>query len=107
MLDLDKSIQIVRELSLTASLHPRHNILVDLRKTTLSDGSMEILMKIVMEFVQCMPSFTKKIASLIPNDQRRISFAEMFESCMKVQNFQYSFFTNYEDAIEWLSDIQN
>ncbi len=105
-MDLDKSIQTVRELSAAAAFHPSHNILIDLRQTTLSNIGMDELLKIVMEFNQLVPNFKNRIANLIPNDKNRISLAKRFEACMEVKQYNYKFFTTYEDAIDWLSDIK-
>jgi hypothetical protein len=105
-MDFDKSIQTVRELSTATSFHPSHNILIDLRDTTVSNTGMDELMKIVMEFNQRVPHFKKKIANLVPNDTNRISIAKRFEACMAVKQYNYKFFTNFEDALDWLSDIE-
>ena len=104
-IDFAKSIQIVRELSAAAAFHTDHNILIDLRKTTASVAGMDDVMKVVMEFVQYMPSFKNKIANVVPSDANRVSLSKEFEACMKIKNFQYRFFTEFEQAIEWLSDV--
>jgi hypothetical protein len=104
-IDLDKSIQLVRELSAAAAFHTDNNILIDLRKTTVSVAGMDEVMKITMEFVQCLPSFKNKIANVIPNDTDRSSLAKKFEACMNIKKIQYRFFTEFEQAIEWLSDV--
>jgi len=105
-IDFDKSIQMVRELSATADLRTDHNILIDLRKTTASAAGMNEVMKIVMEFAQCMPSFKNKIANVVPNDANRVSLAKKFEACMNIKEFKYKFFTEFELAIEWISDVK-
>ena len=105
-IDLDKSIKIVREVSAAATFHPDHNILVDVRETTLLFSGMNELMKIVMTFVQLMPPFKNKIASLIPNDENRVSFEKKLKVCFDIKNFEFMYFTSYEDAIEWLSDVK-
>jgi hypothetical protein len=105
-IDFDKSIQIVKEVSFAAAFHPDHNILIDVRETTLSDYSMDVLIKVAMEVVKLMPSFKNKIANVVPNDANRVSIAERFEACMNINKFQYKFFTSFEDAIEWLSDVK-
>jgi hypothetical protein len=103
-IDSDKSIQIVRELSATAAFHADHNILVDLKETILLAWGMDEVMKIAMEFVKLMPSFTNKIATVVPSDPDRVSMAKKLEACMKQGDFQYKVFTDFEDAIAWLSD---
>jgi hypothetical protein len=67
---------------------------------------MDKMMKITMEVVQLLPASGNKIASLVPRDKKRVSIAERFEACMKIKEFQYRFFTDFEDAIEWLSDVK-
>ncbi len=106
-IDVDRSIQIVRELAVAAAVHTDHNILMDLRETTLTvDTNMADVMEVAMEFGQLMSSFKNKIANVVPSDAERVSMAEKFEACMKIKKFQYRFFTDFEDAIEWLSDIK-
>jgi hypothetical protein len=106
-IDFERSIQIVRELAAAASFRPDHNILVDLRETTLSFESMDNLLQIVMELAQLMPFFTHKIANMVPGDVDRVSIARNFEACMALKNYRYRFFTEFEDAMEWLSEIEN
>ena len=88
-------------------INPGHNILIDFRKTTLAFKGLDKLMKIAMEFVKILPSSRIKIANVIPRNSNRVSIAERFESCMKIKNIRYRFFTSFEDAIEWLSDIES
>ena len=103
-IDFDKSIQMVRELSLAVAFHADHNILIDLRKTTVSFAGTEEVMKVAMEFVKCMPSFKNKMANVIPSDANRAFLAKQFEICMNIKKYQYRLFTEFEHAIEWLSD---
>ncbi len=104
-IDFDKSIRMVHELSIAAAYHTNHNILVDLRETKTSIERMDEVMKIVMEFVRMRPYFKNKIANVIPNDENRFASAKQFETFMNLKNFQYKFFTEFEHAIEWLSDV--
>ena len=84
-----------------------HNILLDLRKTKVSYLSMEDAMKITVEFMQCMPpDFKNKIANVIPDDTDRKPLAKKFEICMNIKGVNYKFFTDFEDAIEWLADAK-
>jgi len=107
-IDLDKSIEMVRKLAAIATFNVEHNILIDLRKTKVSFAGMEEVMKITMEFIECMPPFfPNKIANVIPNEENRESLAKKFELCMNIKNINYKFFTDFEQAIEWLSDISH
>jgi len=102
-IDFERSKKIVRELANTANSHTDHNILIDLRETTVSVPSIEDIMKIALEFGTYISSFKNKIANIIPDDQKRLIIANRFKACMDIQGFEYEIFTDYESAIEWLS----
>jgi hypothetical protein len=102
-IDFERSKKIVRELANTANSHTDHNILIDLRETTVSATSIEDIMKIALEFGTYISSFKNKIANIIPDDQKRLIIANRFKACMDIQGFEYEIFTDYESAIEWLS----
>ena len=103
-IDLERSKKIVRELAMAAGLHANHNILVDLRETTVSAAaSIEDTMKVALEFGTYISSFKNKIANIVPDDPKRMMVANRFKACMDIQGFEYEIFTDYESAIEWLS----
>jgi hypothetical protein len=105
-IDLDRSVKMAQKLAAVTTFNLDHNILIDLRKTTVALTSMEDVMKITLEFIQCMPpAFTNKIANVIPTDENRASLAKKFELCMNIKNINWKFFTDFEQAIEWLSDV--
>jgi hypothetical protein len=105
-IDLTKSKEIVRELAVATLLHPDDNILIDLRKTTGSQASMADAMEIVSEFILQVGPFRNKIASIVPNDDDVISMTKYIGSCLTLQHYQYKTFTNFEDAFEWLSEVE-
>ena len=102
-IDLERSKKIVRELAIAAGAHADHNILIDLRETTVSAASMEDIMKIALEFGTYISSFKNKIANIISDNPKRMIIANRFKACMDIQGFEYEIFTDYESAIEWLS----
>ena len=51
-------------------------------------------------------SGTTKIAVVIPNDPERIERGEYLKASMKVKDFLFDYFTDFEKAIEWLSEIE-
>jgi len=106
-IDFERSKKIVRELANTANSHTDHNILIDLRETTVSATSIENIMKIALEFGTYISSFKNKIANIIPDDQKRLIIANRFKACMDIQGFEYEIFTDYESAIEWLSEKED
>ena len=107
-IDLERSKKIVRELAKVSGLRSDHNILIDLRETTVSPAaSIEDLMKVALEFGSYVSNFKNKIANIIPGDQERMEIASRFKSCMVFQGFEYEVFTDYESAIEWLSETED
>lgn len=105
-IDLRRSKQIIADLVEVAGNHADHNLLIDLRETTVSITNLEDIITVALEFGSFSSAFKNKIANVIPDDKERLSIANHIKSCMDIQGFEYQFFTDYEDAIEWLSDIE-
>ena len=106
-IDLKRSKQIVKELAMVAGLHTNHNILIDLRVTSVSVANIEDIMKVALEFGSYISSFKNKIANIVPDDSERLKIANRFKACMDIQGFEYEIFTDYESAIEWLSQTED
>jgi hypothetical protein len=104
VLDADRSIDTIHQLAATASFHADCNILLDSRDTVVNSATMFDIFKITLEFALYKSLFKNKIANVIPNNEKRISIAKKFKASMDVQDFEYKFFTDFEAAIEWLSD---
>jgi hypothetical protein len=106
-IDLKRSKQLVRELVKVAGSHADHNILIDLRETTVSVSNIVDILEVAREFGSSVPSFKNKIANIVPDDHERMVIAHRFKACMDMQGFEWEIFTDYEGAIEWLSEIEN
>ena len=83
-----------------------HNILVDARDTTTAGVTITQLMQITLEIANNLPGFENKIANVIPDNQERLRIARQFQSCMVLKGFSYEVFTDFEKAIEWLSETK-
>ncbi len=103
-IDFDRSRKIIYELVIAASYHADHNILMDLRETTIIPGNIGEILELSIEMARYKSAFKNKIASVIPDDDDRLAIARQFKACLNLEGFQYDFFTNFEDAIEWLSE---
>ncbi len=103
-LDIDKSMKIVREIAATAGFHYDHNLLIDLRQTEPLSTFGDIL-TVAMEFAKYKGVFRNKIAAVIPNTQDRLEKAEFFLSALGEVKFKIKYFTEFEEAIEWFSEI--
>ena len=105
-LDYDRAVGIVHDLAAAALSHLDHNILIDVRETTLSITSITEVMKIALEFEKLTSVFRNRIATVVPNDADRVSMAKNLEACLHIKRFDYRVFTDFEAAIEWLSETE-
>ena len=104
-IDIQKSLNTVAELAVASAFHNDINILVDLRETETTLNFRDLL-KLALEFALYKDCFRNKIAVVIPDDPERIERGEFFKNDMKVKGFLFDYFTDFEKAIEWLSDIE-
>jgi len=105
-IDFERSMQIIRELAIAASFYAGHNILVDLRETTIAgESDMGTLLKLALEMARYGSVFKGKIANVVPDDEKRLSIARQFEASLQIQGFIYKVFSSFEEAINWLSEV--
>jgi hypothetical protein len=105
-IDFDRSMQMIREFAMTTSIYAGHNILTDLRETTIvGETNIGMILKLSLEMVRYWSSFKGRIANVVPDDPNRLLIAKNFEITMQLRGFKYKVFTNFEDAIEWLSEV--
>ena len=104
-LDLQKSLDLVKELVTVSGFHREHDLLVDLRQTEPLQNFVELL-KVAIEFAKYQDAFHNKIAVIIPNTPERIERANFFMESLGEMKFSINYFTDFEDAIDWLSTIQ-
>lgn len=102
-LDLERSIQLVRELSFSSDFHKDHNILIDLREAD-TDLDLTDIIQVSLEFAGYKGVFKNKIAEVIPDTAERHIISRQLKKCMDLQGFQFEQFFDFEAAIEWLSD---
>ena len=105
--DFEKSRELVRQIAGLATLHPDHNILMDMRDTTVSSLRITDLMKLSLEFIGYLPEFKNKIVCVVPDNEERLRIARQFHSCMNLKGFSYEIFTDFEKALDYLSDISS
>ena len=103
-IDVERSLDIVATLAVAAEFHKNLNIVIDIRKLTNALNFDELL-KVSIEFAHYKNSFHNKIALIIADNQERIKRAEFVKANLKSQDFVFEYFTDYEKAIDWVSDI--
>lgn len=103
-LDYDASVKLIRRLAEAAAYHEGHNLLIDLRDTEVEWANLNEILKLTLEFTKLEVKFKNKLASIIPDNEKRIAIAAQFKACMDIRGFDYEVFTDYEEAIEWLSE---
>jgi hypothetical protein len=104
-IDVERSKEIVHQLAAAAAFHADHNILLDLRETTIKEESMSDVLEVALEIARYRAAFKGKLANLLPGDEKRLFIARQLKALMDIKGFQYEIFTNFEEAVEWLSDI--
>ena len=75
-----------------------------MRDTDVAADRSEAI-RVAAEFVVLRHSFRNKIAVLIPDRVECIAWAAFMKTRLDMKGFQWAFFTTYEDATEWLSEI--
>ncbi|HEY3276147.1 MAG TPA: hypothetical protein VGJ94_05970 [Syntrophorhabdaceae bacterium] len=106
-IDLDRSMEIIHELAAAATFHTGHNILVDMRETTIADDdSIGMMLQLAVEMARYKSLFKGKIATVVPHEEKRLAVAMQFKACLDLKGFQYEVFTSFEDAINWPSEIK-
>jgi hypothetical protein len=105
-IDFDRSMKIVRKLGAASSVYADHNVLLDLRETTIVGvNNMGTIMQLALEMANYWSAFKGRIANVLPNDEARLSIARQFRASLQLQGFSYEIFTNFEEAISWLSEV--
>lgn len=104
-LDLDRSLTMVKELAVASGYHSGYNLLVDLRQTEPLESFADLL-TVAIEFARYQNMFRDKIAILIPDTEERIERAEFFKSGLGTVSFRMEYFTVFEKAIDWLSQVK-
>ncbi len=97
----ERSLKLVRELALAVNTHKDYSVLMDLRDTTTRPEMLD-LMAIASECTKLKADFESKIAFLVPGDDERMRFAELFKACMQAQGFTFQPFTDEAAALTWL-----
>ena len=105
VLDYEQSKEIVHNIASAASFHENFNILIDMRETTIDLKNMNDVMEIALEFAYYKPFINNKIASIIPDTEERKALARQFKAYLAFEGIQFMMFTDYDKALDWLSDI--
>ena len=103
----DRITDIIHEIAALAHFHPDHNILFDFRKTTFPpDYDMADILETVSEMEKFKEYLKEKIATVIPNIEDRVWIAKQTESALQLKGIEFRSFTDFEEAIDWLADIE-
>ncbi len=101
-LSTERSLDLVREVALTANNLRGYSILMDLRETVTRPEMLD-LMTVAMECKKLRSGFSNKVAFLIPDTEERRRFAALFRACMEAQGFTFQQFFTPDAAIAWLT----
>ena len=104
-LSYNRAEKILKEIATAAANHPDHNILLDFRNTIVTNANTSDIIKIAMQVDKYKFILKNRIANVIPDKTDRISHAQKVEAAFNLKGIQYKFFTDFETAIHWLSDV--
>ena len=79
-IDVGRSKEIVRQLAAAAAFHEDHNILLDLRETTIKEENMSDALEVALEIARYKSAFKGKLANLLPGDEKRLWFAAQLKA---------------------------
>ena len=102
-LHTDRSLALVRELSMAANLYKGYSILMDLRET-VTMPAMHDMLAIASACSNMDSDFDSRIAFLIPDTEERVRLAQLFKACMEAKGFRFKQFFDAEAAVNWLSE---
>jgi len=103
VLNTDRAIKVIRELSMATKTQKDHDILIDLRGSVTAP-EMTDLMAIMSAWSRLANEFDKKIAVIFSKEEERNRFTKTFKTCMKVQGFKFRQLSDYDTAIAWLTE---
>ncbi len=104
-LNIENFRNIIQVLATASAIHQDHNLLIDIREIEPLKSFSDVL-KIVFEAGKFYHAFRNRIAVIIANEPGRIARTKFFKAGLKPGNYRFEYFTEYEKAIDWLSDIQ-
>jgi hypothetical protein len=100
VLNLEKSKDLLRNITDTSEGHGDFHILVDFRKTDIKLSTVEIW-EICKELSKYGETFKRKIAIVVREDGN-FEKVQFFELCAINRGFKINPFTDFEEAIMWL-----
>jgi hypothetical protein len=103
-LNIENFRKLIKELANASAVHQDHNLVIDIREIEPLKNYSQVL-EIIIEASKYQHTFTNRIAVIIANEPDRIARAKFFKAGLKPGKYLFEYFTDYEKAIEWLSDI--
>jgi hypothetical protein len=106
IVDVESSKLLIRELDMLCRVESIKNVLVDMRKTTISESlDFKDMIEVATEFANRMESCVR-VANVIPDEERRIAIAAQIRDLIGVYGDKYQIFTTFEEAIDWFAKIE-
>ena len=105
VIDYERSKELIHDIASASSFLGNHNILIDMTDTTIDLKDMNDIMEIAIESARFKPFVKSKIAYIIPNTEERKALARQFKAYLAFDEIQFMIFTDYDNALDWLSDI--
>ena len=102
-LDLKKCKQLLSKLVEKAIEHNKHHILIDIRGTSSPKMGTIELYSLVTEMEKYKDVLNNKMV-ILDDDDENFNKVEFIEMCAKNRGFSINAVTDYEEAINWLTE---
>ena len=106
LLDASRAKALIRQVATASHIHRVDGILLDLRKTKINEADTTDLLGVASEFTLYLSGFRGRVANVVPGDPDRAGIASRLRDIIRLQSPAYEVFTSFEDAIDWLLDVQ-
>lgn len=105
-LNRDVLVNLLTQLKIITSNNQGHNLLFDLRQTTLQKKQMDMhrVIDFVSAIVNIRSQFGERVAHVVPIDEDRIGHAEDIGSVATIRGIDYQVFTDVDKARTWLRE---
>lgn len=102
-LDLKKCKELLNKIVEKAIKHNKHHILIDIRGTSSPKMGTIELYSLVTEMEKYKDVLNNKMV-ILDDDDENFNKVEFIEMCAKNRGFSINAVTDYEEAINWLTE---
>lgn len=103
-LDYRIAMLMINSIANTLTTYSDMNILIDQRETSFRSVNFNEILEVLEGMDSLNIPFTNKTANVLPNDHNRVQLARLIKTILNLADDKYKVFTDYDEAVRWLSD---